>query len=115
MLNETVRHIKYGDGKVVHADAGHISVVFEREEGTKQFCYPDAFDRYLCFKTPELQKEAESALEAARRKRKEEEAGRLIRYKLYEAQRKKEQSELLKRRRKAARERAVREKTAGII
>lgn len=103
MLNETVRHIRYGVGKVVNAEAGHISVVFDREEETKQFCYPDAFDRYLCFEDPELQKEAESALEAARRKRKEEEAVRMFRYRMYEAKRKKEQSELLKRRRKAAR------------
>ena len=43
-------------------------------------------------------------------KKKEEEAMRLFRYKVYEAQRKREQSELLKRRRKAAREKAVREK-----
>ena len=107
MLNETVRHIKYGLGKVAEVDQNHIWVSFSGEAGTKLFLYPDAFERFLSF---ESQEEALSALAAAGAKKKEEEAMRLFRYKVYEAQRKREQSELLKRRRKAAREKAVREK-----
>ncbi|WP_367942775.1 hypothetical protein [Enterocloster citroniae] len=110
MLNETVRHIKYGLGKVAEVDQNHIWVSFSGEAGTKLFLYPDAFERFLSFEFQGLQEEALSALAAAGAKKKEEEAMRLFRYKVYEAQRKREQSELLKRRRKAAREKAVREK-----
>ena len=87
-----------------------LAFSFSGEAGTKLFLYPDAFERFLSFESQGLQEEALSALAAAGAKKKEEEAMRLFRYKVYEAQRKREQSELLKRRRKAAREKAVREK-----
>ena len=49
------------------------------------------------------------------KKRTEEAKQRLVVYQLYEAKRKQEQTELLKKRRKAARERLAREKMAKVI
>ena len=55
MLNETVRHIKYGLGKVAEVDQNHIWVSFSGEAGTKLFLYPDAFERFLSFESQGLQ------------------------------------------------------------
>ena len=85
------------------------------EAGRKVFPYPDAFERFLCFDDPILQKRAEAAVMELKKKRTEEAKQRLVVYQLYEAKRKQEQTELLKKRRKAARERLAREKMAKVI
>lgn len=90
-------------------------VLFDGEAGRKVFPYPDAFERFLCFDDPILQKRAEAAVMELKKKRTEEAKQRLVVYQLYEAKRKQEQTELLKKRRKASRERLAREKMAKVI
>lgn len=115
MKNESVKHVRYGTGRAVEVVQNHMVVLFDGENGRKVFPYPDAFERFLCFDDPILQKRAEAAVMELKKKRTEEAKQRLVVYQLYEAKRKQEQTELLKKRRKAARERLAREKMAKVI
>lgn len=115
MKNESVKHVRFGAGRVAELDQNHMVVLFEGEAGRKVFPYPDAFEGFLCFDNPTLQEQAEAAVMELKKKRTEEAKQRLAAYQLYEAKRKQEQTELLKKRRKAARERQAREKMAKVI
>ncbi|WP_289302466.1 hypothetical protein [Enterocloster bolteae] len=115
MKNESVKHVRYGTGRVAEVVQNHMVVLFDGEAGRKVFAYPDAFERFLCFDDPILQKRAEAAVMELKKKRTEEAKQRLVVYQLYEAKRKQEQMELVKKRRKAARERLAREKMAKVI
>ena len=115
MKNESVKHVRYGTGRVAEVVQNHMVVLFDGEAGRKVFPYPDAFERFLCFDDPILQKRAEAAVMELKKKWTEEAKQRLVVYQLYEAKRKQEQTELLKKRRKAARERLAREKMAKVI
>lgn len=115
MMDEAVKHVKYGAGKVTDVNQDRVTVIFDGMAGEKVFRYPDAFERFLRFEDPCLQLSAESAVLDIKKRKKEEEKQRLVLYQLYEARRKQEQSDLLKKRRKAARERQAREKMAKVI
>ena len=115
MKNESVKHVKYGAGRVEELDQNHMVVLFEGETGRKVFPYPDAFEHFLRFDNPILQERAEAAAMKLKKKQAEEAKKRLVVYQLYEAKRKQEQTELLKKRRKATRERLAREKKSGVI
>ena len=106
MKNESVKHVRYGTGRVAEVVQNHMVVLFDGEAGRKVF---------LCFDDPILQKRAEAAVMELKKKRTEEAKQRLVVYQLYEAKGKQEQTELLKKRRKAARERLAREKMAKVI
>lgn len=45
--NKKIKHVVFGDGKVISQDTQRITVQFSEQYGTKQFVYPDAFDKYL--------------------------------------------------------------------
>jgi tRNA isopentenyl-2-thiomethyl-A-37 hydroxylase MiaE len=47
MLNEQIRHIVYGDGKVIGQKADILSIQFSKQYGVKKFVYPDAFEKFL--------------------------------------------------------------------
>jgi hypothetical protein len=47
LINKKLKHAVFGDGKVVSQEAQRITVQFSAPYGTKQFVYPDAFDKYL--------------------------------------------------------------------
>lgn len=47
ILNEPIKHILYGDGKVISQQEGILSVQFSELHGIKKFLYPDAFENYL--------------------------------------------------------------------
>lgn len=115
MMDKIVTHVKYGTGRIVEVDGSHISVVFEEMEGRKIFRYPDAFEKFLNFEDPVLQRSAEAAAIELNHKKMAEEKLRLAAYQLCETKRRQEQSELLKKRRKAARERQAREKMPRVI
>ena len=47
LIDESVKHSLFGEGKVINQEEGRISVRFPEQYGTKQFIYPDAFEKYL--------------------------------------------------------------------
>jgi hypothetical protein len=47
LLNKKIKHLVFGDGKVVSQEAERITIKFSEQYGTKQFVYPDAFSKYL--------------------------------------------------------------------
>lgn len=47
IVNERVKHILFGEGKVISQEDGRISIQFCEQYGEKQFLYPDAFENYL--------------------------------------------------------------------
>ena len=62
MKHESVKHVRYGTGRVAEVVQNHMVVLFDGEAGRKVFPYPDAFERFLCFDDPILQKRAEAAV-----------------------------------------------------
>ena len=48
MKNESVKHVRYGTGRVAEVVQNHMVVLFDGEAGRKVFAYPDAFERFLC-------------------------------------------------------------------
>lgn len=84
MKNESVKHVRYGTGRVAEVVQNHMVVLFDGEAGRKVFPYPDAFERFLCFDDPILQKRAEAAVMELKKKRTEEAKQRLVVYQLYE-------------------------------
>ena len=69
MKNESVKHVRYGTGRVAEVVQNHMVVLFDGEAGRKVFPYPDAFERFLCFDDPILQKRAEAAVMELKKKR----------------------------------------------
>ncbi|MEA4847542.1 MAG: hypothetical protein VB106_09960 [Clostridiaceae bacterium] len=47
IVNEQVKHILYGDGKVICQETDYLSVQFSEQYGIKKFLYPDAFEKFL--------------------------------------------------------------------
>lgn len=47
LTNKKTRHAVFGEGKIVSQEPQRITVQFSDQYGTKQFVYPDAFDKYL--------------------------------------------------------------------
>ncbi len=47
IINKKVKHIVFGDGKVVNQSEERITVQFSEQYGTKQFVYPNVFGKYL--------------------------------------------------------------------
>lgn len=113
MLNEVVSHVKFGRGTVVKNQENHIVVAFDNSGEEKVFRYPDAFERFLAFQNQSLQQEAQAKL----LEQKEAQAILLEQkrqqFELHEQERKREQRELLRRRRKALKERMERENRSG--
>lgn len=115
MRNESVKHVRYGIGRVTGVVQNHMVVPFDGEARRKVFAYPDVFGRFLCFDDPILQKQAEATVIELKKKRTEEAKQHLVVCRLYEVKRKQEQTELLKKRRKAIGEWLVRERIVEVI
>lgn len=47
LVNEKVKHIKFGNGIIKKADDKNIEVLFDDVEGEKIFRYPEAFGKFL--------------------------------------------------------------------
>jgi hypothetical protein len=47
IINKKVKHIVFGDGKVIGQETERITVQFSEQYGVKQFIYPDVFGKYL--------------------------------------------------------------------
>jgi hypothetical protein len=57
LVNEPVRHIKYGKGNIVNQENNRIEISFDDNVGTKSFLFPDSFERFLTLEQESLQKE----------------------------------------------------------
>ncbi|NTV90839.1 MAG: hypothetical protein HGA22_10870 [Clostridiales bacterium] len=55
LINEKIRHISYGDGKITAQEDNILSVKFAGQQEVKKFVYPDAFDKYLKMGNPEIE------------------------------------------------------------
>lgn len=55
LVNEKVEHISYGFGVVTEEEENRISVEFEEGTGSKDFIYPDAFEKFLKAVNPEVE------------------------------------------------------------
>ena len=49
MKNESVKHVRYGTGRVAEVVQNHMVVLFDGEAGRKVFPYPDAFELVSVF------------------------------------------------------------------
>lgn len=100
LVNEEVKHLKFGRGSIVEEPAEHIKVRFQSGGAVKTFRFPDAFAGYLAFEKGELQKKYNEMAMSERRRR---ETGHREEILPMEEERKAAQLELLKHRRSAAR------------
>lgn len=60
LQNKSVRHSKFGVGKILSCSDCSVEVEFSEEFGVKSFVYPAAFESFLTLAKPEFQ---ESVLE----------------------------------------------------
>ncbi|MBS6955749.1 MAG: hypothetical protein KH230_21255 [Enterocloster asparagiformis] len=96
LVNEEVKHLKFGKGSIVEEPAEHIKVRFQSGGVVKTFLFPDAFDGFLAFEKGELQ---EKYRELAMCERRRKEDGRREEILRLEEERKVAQMELLRHRR----------------
>lgn len=108
MIGAQVVHKKYGEGKILEADATHIKVKFSGCEIPKKFVYPDAFQKFLRFEDAALEEMVICDVKRKAAQLKAEEEKKLIEFKRLEEERKKEQMERMRKKRKA--DKARREK-----
>lgn len=109
LVNEEVRHPKFGKGSIVEEPSEHIKVRFHGSGTVKTFLFPDAFDGFLAFEKGELQ-ETYGPMAAQARSRKED--GRMEAIHKREEERKLAQEELVKHRKSTARTTRTAAKTA---
>ena len=69
LVNEEVKHLKFGRGSIVEEPAEHIKVRFQSGGAVKTFRFPDAFAGYLAFEKGELQKKYNEMAMSERRRR----------------------------------------------
>lgn len=70
LVNERVKHSKFGEGSIVEEPGEHIKVRFQDYDMVKSFMFPEAFDGFLRFEDKELQEQYHT-LAAARRRQNE--------------------------------------------
>lgn len=102
LINENVKHNKFGYGKIVDEQFGRIDIDFGSSIGIKSFLYPEVFENFLKLENESLQKECLTLVEEKKKvKAMEAEEKRLEQEKIEEEKRL-EQAELLKKKREAA-------------
>ena len=78
MKNESVKHVRYGTGRVAEVVQNHMVVLFDGEAGRKVFPYPDAFERFLCFDDQSFRSGQKPLVMELKKKRTEEAKQRLV-------------------------------------
>lgn len=100
LLNEKVKHVKYGLGLIVCEMDNKVDIQFDSLESKKCFVFPDAFEQFLMLENQDLQKEC---MEIYRLKKeqnlKEVEEKKLI-MEQKEQERKSQKNEQLKKKKK---------------
>lgn len=64
IINEKVKHSKFGVGVITEVKEQKISVQFEDNVGTKAFLYPEAFENFLKAENPIVENNALDELSA---------------------------------------------------
>lgn len=72
IVGEKVKHKSLGIGNVTLLEDSYIYVRFSMNAKEMKFCFPDAFENFLSFEKPELQKHACDLIERKRQKEKME-------------------------------------------
>jgi len=62
IMNKKVKHIVFGEGKVISQETERISVQFSEQYGVKKFIYPDAFGKYLKLNDADLETAVDNEL-----------------------------------------------------
>ena len=71
LVNEEVKHLKFGRGSILEEPSEHIKVRFQSGGVVKTFRFPDAFAGYLAFEKGELQEKYNEMAMSERRRREE--------------------------------------------
>lgn len=100
LVNQSVKHSKFGKGKIVGEELEKIEIAFDNKGDKKWFLYPDVFEKYLILENETLQ-EICFNLAGEKSKLVAKEAGELQLSRIFEKEeREKEKSELAKKKRK---------------
>lgn len=62
LMGESVRHARFGRGKVVRVESKRIAVSFPEPYGEKCFIYPDAFEHFLTVEDTAITAQIEQAI-----------------------------------------------------
>lgn len=99
LVNQRVKHLKFGPGSIVEEPGEHIKVRFQGNEIVRSFVFPEVFDGFLSFEDNGLQ-EKFHMLAVARRRQKEQKRMDAIMER--EQERRQQQLDLLNKRRSSA-------------
>lgn len=99
ILNEEIEHGTFGKGKVIGQEAERLSVKFSEQYGTKQFVYPDAFEKYLKLGNPNIEMAVLKELDV---KQSQIESERIRKLQEYEASKELERLALTAQKRKSS-------------
>lgn len=80
LINQNVKHIKYGPGSITAEKDHAIWVQFQGEAGTKEFLFPEAFEKYLKACNPEVEQYTLEALQTKKEQIKLEKAQKREKY-----------------------------------
>lgn len=97
ILNQEIGHILFGKGKVICQEAERLTIEFSEQYGTKQFVYPDAFEKHLKLSDSDIETAVQKELHA---KQSRLEAERIRKHQEYETSKAEEKAALIAPKRK---------------
>lgn len=112
LVNEKVTHKKFGDGTILEAKEGYLTIKFEEYDVIKKFKYPYSFEDFMAFNKESLQDEAIRLIEKEKAEKRIEEEFKRQEFERIEVESRKEKIEKIKKQRKASKAKADREKAA---
>lgn len=101
LINEGVRHAKFGSGEIIDIEQGRVIVKFD-EQGEKSFAYPEAFELFLKLNSPQSQKDVMQQLDQKKELDLQEKKLKMEESIKREAELKEEKLELAKSKKKSA-------------
>lgn len=114
LINENVKHTRFGSGAIVDIEEGRVVVKFAEEEEKKSFIFPDAFESYLKLENAQIQKDVLKQLGQKKDKAALEKKEKIEEYKKKEEDLKEEKLELAKSKKKTTKAAAAKKKTIAI-
>lgn len=96
LVNERVKHLKFGEGCIVEEPGEHIKVRFQGNETVRSFVFPEVFDGFLSFEDSGLQAQYHTLAVIRRRQREKDRMAAIIEK---EQERRQQQLDLQKQRR----------------
>ena len=118
LINENVKHTKFGSGVIVDIEEGRVVVKFAAEEEKRSFIFPDAFESFLELENAQIQKDVLKQLDQKKDKAALDKQVKIDEYKKKEEELKEEKLELAKSKKKttkaATTKAAAKKKTEAI-